>query len=124
MNGNQELRSILSVGLVVVLALVLLPALVMIFMMGGGMIVGGMMGGWNSTLGNSGNWWWGGLVMLVMLVLLIGGIAAVIAWTLRRGGQAFRPDNDEALSILKQRYARGEIDKEQYEQIRRDLTPV
>jgi len=124
MNDNQDVRSILTVGLVVVVALVLLPVLLMMSMMGGGMIVGGMMGGWNSTLGNSANWWWGGLVMLVILLLLIGGIAAGIVWTLRRGAQAVRPDTNEALSIMKQRYARGEIDKEQYEQIRRDLTPV
>lgn len=124
MNPNDT-RSALAVGLialVVVLALVLLPVLLM------PMMFGGMMGGWNlsNLAGWGGNMWWGWLLMLLFWALLIGGGMALVAWAARRGrvspsgdGAGSRPN--EALEILRQRYARGEITGEQFEQMKRDL---
>ena len=60
--------------------------------------------------------------MLLFWVLMLGGLAAVLAWIFKRSNQGHGSSADEALTILRQRYARGEIDKEQYEQIKRDLT--
>lgn len=123
--NRDEMRSVLTVALVVlvvVLALALLPLLTMPMMMGGGMM-GGMMSGWN--WGNwGGNMWWGWLLMLLFWVLLIGGVVALVAWSVRLvrpsgSGVGGRPG--EALEILKQRYARGEITGEQFEQMKRDL---
>ena len=66
----------------------------------------------------------GGLLMVLFWVVLIVG-AVWLARGLFPSGQQppasssrSEPNADE---ILKQRYARGEITKEQYEQMRRDL---
>ncbi len=116
MNRNES-RSVWAIVAVVSLVLVLFIAL----MMGGGVMGGGMMGNWN--WGSGGNPL-GGLLTLVFWALLIGGVLVVVLWAL---GQVRPTNNDagnqqDALEILKQRYARGEINKEQFEQIKRDLT--
>lgn len=68
--------------------------------------------GWGS------GWGWFGLThMLLWWVLLILGIAVLAKWLLGSG----RMSGDRALEVLKERYARGEIGKEEYEQKRRDL---
>ena len=70
-------------------------------------------------------WWmWGagGLVMMVLMllfwVLVIAGLVIGIRWFMSQG-RAAPPDT--ALSILRERYARGEITREQFEATRRDL---
>ena len=70
-------------------------------------------------------WWmWGagGLVMMLMMLvfwgLVIWGIVVGIRWLVRQGRDE-RPDR--ALDILRERYARGEIGKEEFEARRRDL---
>lgn len=77
--------------------------------------------------------WWGAmglmmlLVMLVFLTLIVGGVYLLVR-ALR--GEAHRsvyegPDRtasrSNALSILEERYARGEIDREEFEERRRTL---
>src|SRR5919197_6327746 len=56
-------------------------------------------------------WGAGGLVMMLMMLvfwaLVIAGLILALRWLMRQGG-AVR--HDEALEILRQRYARGEID--------------
>jgi len=54
--------------------------------------------------------WYGLLVMLVFW----GGVIALGIWAFRR----VRPSDsgDSALSILNERFARGEIDQQEYEQ--------
>lgn len=70
-------------------------------------------------------WWmWGpaGLVMMLMMLLFWGlvitGIVLALRWLLRQGRQE---EPDRALDILRERYARGEIGKEEFEAKRRDL---
>jgi putative membrane protein len=73
-------------------------------------------------------------MLLLFLVLLIGGIALLAVWLFRQGhiGGTGNPRNESthsenpiggqsALDILNHRYARGEITKEQYDQIKRDI---
>lgn len=65
----------------------------------------------------------GGLLMLLFWVLVIGAIIWLVV-TVARGGQASiatHTPGQTPLDILKMRYARGEITKEQYEQMRQDL---
>ena len=74
---------------------------------------GHMMGWGSGMLWGPLAWiFWIGIVIIVVLIglRLVGGRDS-------RGGAS----EDESLRILKNRYARGEIDKEQYEQMRRDL---
>lgn len=65
---------------------------------------------------------WGLGMMLMMVVFwgaIIAGIVLVIRWLSAQGGGS---SPDRALDILRQRYARGEIDREEFEAKRRDLT--
>jgi putative membrane protein len=53
-------------------------------------------------------------------VLLIVGIILLVR-LLRREPQAGAPPADSALEVLKKRYARGEIGRDEFEEKRRDL---
>lgn len=67
-----------------------------------------MMDGWGMGL------WW--LLLLALLVLVV-----IVTWRLLEGSRSTRSP-DSALDILKQRYARGEIDREEFEAKKRDLS--
>lgn len=112
MDGLRPLLTVLAVVLVLVFGF---PLIMAIFMMGGPMMMGpGMMWGWGGP-----NPWWGIAGMVFGLAVLVGLVLLVI-WAVRQvappAGTAPR-----ALEVLKERYARGEITREQYEQMRRDL---
>jgi putative membrane protein len=65
---------------------------------------------------------WGIGMMFMMLVfwgLIIVGLVLGLRWLVTQG-RASR--SDTALDILRQRYARGEIDKEEFESRKRDLS--
>ena len=78
--------------------------------------------GWMGTHGGMG-WgmgWWGWFLWPALLVL--GGIAAYAL--LRRAGSSDGDTGggtDEALSALRERYARGDIDDEEFERRRQTL---
>lgn len=77
----------------------------------------GMMG-WG-TMG-----WLGPIFMIIFWVLLVVLIILLIRWLLS-SGQAGNPDRsrgESALEILKKRYARGEIDKEEFDSKKKDLS--
>ncbi len=67
-------------------------------------------------------WGAGGLVMMLMMLafwgVVIAGLVVGLRWLVGQGRSAGR---DEALEILRQRYARGEIDKQEFDARRRDL---
>lgn len=70
-------------------------------------------------------WMWGAwglsaiLMMLVFWGLIVAGVVVGVRW-LARLSDGPRPD--AALDILRQRYARGEINKEEFEAKKRDLS--
>ena len=70
--------------------------------------------GWNDGVG----WWW--LLMLLTMIVFWGGIAWVIVTLVRRDSGASRaphePSRPTAESILHERFARGEIDIDEYNQ--------
>lgn len=71
---------------------------------------------------DGGGWWMflGPLWMIVVIGLLIAGVVLLVRWL--GGPQApGQPSSGRALDILKERFARGEIDKEEFEQRRRLL---
>lgn len=73
-------------------------------------------------MGNWGGWGpgFGWIFMILVLVLIVVGIAALAKWFSSSGGPGAGADM-RPLDILKERYARGDITREQYEQMRRDL---
>ncbi len=61
---------------------------------------------------------WGALWMVLWWVLPILGIVALVTWMNRADSGR---QGKTALDILKERYARGEIDRVEFEQKQRDL---
>ncbi|MBA7690573.1 hypothetical protein ES703_99102 [subsurface metagenome] len=60
--------------------------------------------------------------MLVLLVIIVAAGAFAYSYYRKRGGKGlFSQENDEALDLAKRRYANGEISREEFEQIKRDL---
>jgi putative membrane protein len=66
----------------------------------------------------------GGMVISMMLVWILAGLLvawAVSAATMKPASQGYDPaspvENDPALAIVRQRYARGEISRGEYERL-------
>lgn len=111
------------VALVVVAVLVLLPLLGGIGMMGGWHATGpGMMGGqWSADR------WGGGWPMpffgIIFWLLILAGIVLVVVSLVRKGAPSEPSRTTEApLDILKRRLASGEITREEYEAVKKELT--
>ncbi|MBE0431871.1 SHOCT domain-containing protein [candidate division WOR-3 bacterium] len=72
-----------------------------------------MMGDWDHM-----TWGYGGVLMWLILLVLIGVVVYFVVrsnkWP-RRGGE------ETPLEILKKRYARGEITKDEYDRMKKDL---
>ena len=71
-------------------------------------------------------WFWGvgmlfGMGVFVLFwVLVLAGVALLTRWLWVQARPTAKA-NESALEILKRRYARGEITREEFETIRRDL---
>lgn len=73
----------------------------------GGMGWGGHMVGW--------------LFMLLFWVLIIVITMAAVRWLTSTTVRDGKPSPQSAVDILRERYARGEIDREEFQQRKRDL---
>jgi putative membrane protein len=76
-----------------------------------------MMNGW----GSSGGMGLGFLFMLLFWGLVILGIAALFRWPMVHKSPRHKPHGKSPLEILQERYARGEIEQDEYEQKKHDL---
>jgi len=78
----------------------------------------GMMG-W----GGYGMGWFGAIFMAVFWIAVVVGVILLVRWLVLSPGAQSRggAGGDSALEILKKRYARGEINKEEFEAKRKDL---
>lgn len=72
-------------------------------------------------------WGWGAMAIgMLMMVLFWGGVVLVVYLAIRwlagdRNGPPGSRHRPSALDIAKERYARGEIDRAQYEDLKRTL---
>ena len=63
----------------------------------------------------------GWIFMILIWVLVIVGIVALVRWFATGSGDRCEAQRKTPLEILRERYARGETEREEYEQKRRDL---
>jgi putative membrane protein len=84
----------------------------------GGWGMGPGMMGWGYGMG-----WFGPILMIAFWIAIIVGIVFLIRWLVVSTGTGSRRASSEesALEILKRRYARGEIEKEEFEEKRKSL---
>jgi putative membrane protein len=112
MNNRNEVWIVL-----LVLLLVFLFAGPFMFM--GGMHMGpGMMGSGMMGYGYGFNWF-GTLIQIFFFLVFIGLIVFGVYYLV--SGRSPRA-NSKALEILRERYAKGEITKEEYDRIKRELS--
>lgn len=62
-------------------------------------------------------WMW--ILGLIFWILVIAGLVLLIKYLWEGGGT--KRETESALEILKKRYARGEISKEEFEERKKDL---
>jgi putative membrane protein len=82
--------------------------------------------GWQMGPGMMGDWgmgWFGGIFMIIFWILILVGLVFVIRWLIQTTSKKGDGSSGEsrAMDILKERYARGEIDKTQFDSMKRDL---
>jgi putative membrane protein len=75
------------------------------------------MWGWYSGMG----WWM--VIGSIWMVVFWGAIIWLVVWGIRAltGGQPRRDEGDTPLEIARKRLARGEITREQFEELRKAL---
>ena len=83
-------------------------------------------GGWGMGPGMMGGWgmgWFGMIFMAAFWILIIVGLVFLIRWLIQTtsAGKETGLGGSKALDILKERYARGEMEKDEFDAKRRDL---
>ncbi len=114
---NKNVKTALIIGGIIVALLIALPLIL-------GAVSGWQDGGWGmmgSGMIGGFSWWFMPIFMILFWGLVIWGIVALV-----RGLSAPRASDsskvDSALDVLKRRYAKGEINKEEYEEKKKDLS--
>ncbi len=113
---SKNMKRAVIIGGIAVAILIVLPTFF-------GLIWGEQYGGW----GMMGPGMMGGFGMMGFMAIIWIGILGLIIWAVvtavRRPGEPGNPNQptDTALEILKRRYARGEINKEEFEDKKKDL---
>ena len=62
-----------------------------------------------------------GLMGGFMMLFFWGGVILLIVWLIRELSGKNQPQGKSALDILKGRYAKGEITKEEFEKMKKDI---
>lgn len=107
---NKNTKTALIIGGIIAVLIIATP-------LAAGCVVGGT--GYDyGMMGGSGWWWFMPILGIIFLGLIIWAVVALI----QGQGGSQSTGADSALEILKRRYARGDIDKEEYEQKKKDLS--
>ncbi len=78
----------------------------------------------NSQILSAGSYWWIGLASMAMYLIFWAVVMVIALKVFRRyflQADIFKNKRDDALSILRERYAKGEIDAEEYHNKKEDL---
>ncbi|MFZ3130098.1 MAG: SHOCT domain-containing protein [Desulfosporosinus sp.] len=84
-----------------------------------------MRGFGHGFMANGQNWWMGWLPLACHLIFWIAIIVLAVILIRRHGSKVrmLQKQNDPALLILRERYAQGEIDTEEFNRRKQDLSP-
>ncbi len=77
----------------------------------------GPMTGWGHMMGYG----YGGMFMWLILIIIAGVIIYFALERSRRSGNSTDASGESPMEILKKRYAKGEITKEEFDRIKKDL---
>ncbi len=109
---NRNTKIALLIGAFVLVVVILVP------------LIWGANSDWHMGqrhMSGFGWWWFMPLFGIFFWILIIWAIVAVIRGSVS-GGHPTSPEHHEsALDVLKKRYARGEISKEEFEEKKKDL---
>jgi putative membrane protein len=109
---NKDTKTALIIGGVIIAILIIV------------LLISGLIGGWQGygygMMGGFGGMWFMPIFMIIFWGLVIWGIVALV----RSQSEPRSFDSsksDSALDVLKRRYARSEISKEEFEEKKKDL---
>ncbi len=80
--------------------------------------------GSDGMMGGPGFGIFGMIFGLIFMLLFFTGIILLVVWIVRQfalGGTSAHPSTSNALEILKDRFARGEISKEEFTEMKKEL---
>ncbi|MDP2709263.1 MAG: SHOCT domain-containing protein [bacterium] len=67
--------------------------------------------------------WIGAVIMIVWWLIIVAAIILLVRWVAGQSrGSSTRRGEKTAEDILKERYARGDINKEEFEKMKKDLS--
>ncbi len=111
---DKNVKTALIIGGIIVAVLIIVS------------LIFGLTSGWRDDgwgmMGGFGWGWFMPIFMILFWLLVIWGIVALVrGLSGPRSSDSTTPMADSAIEVLKRRYARGEIGKEEYEEKKKDL---
>ena len=67
-------------------------------------------------------WWFSNWFFILLFGVGFAGFIYLIIWAISKLGKGGSATKNDPLDIAKERYAKGELSKEEFEQIKKDLS--